>query len=63
MIRTCIEVEANFKAILRENTFNPKKEEKWWNINDFKVVNKTHHLDAYGIGIYFWEGDKIEITP
>lgn len=63
IIRTCIEAEANFKAILRENTFNPKKEEKWWNMNDFKIVNKTHHLDAYRIGIPFWDGDKNEIAP
>ncbi len=56
MIRACIEVEANFKAILRENTFNT--EENKWNIRDFKLVNKTHHLDAYKIGIPSWNGSK-----
>jgi len=69
MTKTCIEVEANFKAILRENTFNPKdnngkiREENWWDINDFKIVNKTHHLDAYQIGIPVWSGSENKITP
>ena len=70
LMRTCIEVEANFKAILRENIFTPvykngpKKGvlrlEKEWNVNDFKIVNKTHHLDDYSIELPFWKGhDKI----
>lgn len=62
LTRICIEVEANFKAILRENIFNPvdkynkPKLEKNWNINDFKIVNKTHHLDDYSIQLPFWKG-------
>lgn len=66
LIRTCIEIEANFKAILRENIFNPTykggprkgqpRSEKEWNINDFKIINKTHHLDDYGIELPFWRG-------
>jgi len=69
IIRTCIEVEANFKAILRENTFNPKdnnrrkRQENSWNINDFRIVNKTHHLDAYLIGIPLWVVRQNEYTP
>lgn len=62
LTRICIEIEANFKAILRENIFNPvdkygkPKNEKNWNINDFKIVNKTHHLDNYSIQLPFWKG-------
>jgi hypothetical protein len=62
LIRICIEVEANFKAILRENIFEPKdkfgkpRPEKNWKIDDFKIVNKTHHLDDYGIELPFWKG-------
>ncbi len=73
LVRTCIEVEANFKAILRENTFNPvfrngpkqgqPRPEKNWNINDFKIVNKTHHLDDYSIIFPHWHGIKNERFP
>lgn len=69
LIRICIEVEANFKAILRENIFDPKDKdgksrcEKNWNINDFKIVNKTHHLDDYSIQLPFWKGKFNERKP
>ena len=67
-MRVCIEVEANFKAILRENIFTPiyktgskkgqLRPESEWNINDFKIVNKTHHLDDYSIQFPFWKGTE-----
>ncbi len=71
-MRTSIEVEANFKAILRENIFSPTykngnnkgeiRPENEWNINDFKLINKTHHLDEYSIELPFWQGNnKIRI--
>lgn len=67
LMRTCIEVEANFKAILKENIFTPtykngekvgqvRPEEKW-NINDYKKVNCTHHLDDYSVELPFWKGE------
>lgn len=68
LMRTCIEVEANFKAILRENIFNPVyrtqpragslRPEKEWNINDFMKVNKSHHLDDYSVEIPYWKGSQ-----
>ena len=64
LMRTCIEVEANFKAILQENIYTPIKRngdprpEKDWNINDFKIVNKSHHLDDYSVEFPFWKGKK-----
>jgi hypothetical protein len=62
LTRICIEVEANFKAILRENIFNPLdrngaiRQENSWKITDFAIVNKTHHLDDYSIQLPFWKG-------
>lgn len=66
LIRTCIEIEANFKAILHENKFTPEfkrgskegelRPDNKWNINDFKLVNKTHHLDDYSVEFPFWKG-------
>jgi hypothetical protein len=68
-MRTCIEVEANFKAILKENIFNPTKNdgsarlEKYWNIHDYKKVNTTHHLSAYKVFIPIWDGTKSCFEP
>lgn len=69
LIRTCIEVEANFKAILRENIFTPTKRknmdkpENEWNMNDYQKVNKTHHLDSYIVKLPIWEGEHDSVQP
>jgi len=68
-MRTCFEVEANFKAILKENIFNPTKKdgssrpEKDWNIHDYKKVNTTHHLSSYKVFIPIWGGAKSCFEP
>jgi hypothetical protein len=73
LIRICIEIEANFKAILIANIFNPlytngpktgnPRPEKTWNINDYKIINKTHHLDDYEIEFPIWRGVKNKRKP
>lgn len=64
LMRTCIEVEANFKAILKENTFNPPgRSEKRWNIHDYWKVNKTHRLSSYKIHVPIWDGAQSTFTP
>lgn len=73
LMRICIEVEANFKAIFRENIYTPTiqngrrrgqpRTEKDWNINDFKLINKTHHLDDYEITLPFWKGTENSRKP
>ena len=73
LMRTCIEVEANFKAILKENIFNPvftsgsrsgqSRPEKSWNIIDYKKVNKTHRLSSYTVHIPIWSGSRGVIKP
>lgn len=68
-MRTCIEIEANFKAILKENIFNPTdrkgglRPENKWNIHDYKKVNKTHHLSAYKIHVPIWDGTQSVYEP
>ena len=67
LMRICIEIEANFKAILKENIFTPlykngkkagkPRPEKDWKMSDFKIINKTHHLDNYAIELPFWKGN------
>ncbi len=69
LMRTCIETEANFKAILRENIFNPVdrkgrvRSEKWWNIHDYRKIDTTHHLSAYKIHIPIWDGSMSVLEP
>jgi hypothetical protein len=69
LMRACIEVEANFKAILKENIFNPKdkagktRPEKDWNIHDYRRVNSTHHLSSYKAHIPIWDGTKSVFEP
>lgn len=43
--------------LLRQAGGEPRDESNW-NINDFKVVNKTHHLDAYSFEFPFWRGKE-----
>jgi hypothetical protein len=68
-MRSCIEVEANFKAILKENIFNPigrsgsPRLEKNWNIHDYKKVNVTHHLATYKAHIPIWDGSASIFEP
>jgi hypothetical protein len=73
LLRTCIEIESNFKAILRENIYTPvykrgkrkgdPRKENRWNINDYKIINKTHHLSSYQVIIPFWNNPKKTFTP
>jgi hypothetical protein len=69
LIQVCMEVEANFKAILTENIYNPVskkgevREEKDWNINDYKKINRTHHLDEYIVEFPIWRGKYNKYTP
>jgi hypothetical protein len=51
-MRICIEVEANFKAILNENIYS--KDEKDWNMDDYKKINITHHLSSYKVTLPIW---------
>jgi hypothetical protein len=66
LMRTCIEVEANFKAVLVENGYE-RKDEKGKNINldidDYKKLEKTHRLSSYQVKIPHWYGEKSIRTP
>ncbi len=68
-MRTCIEIEANFKAILKENIYNPTDRngdplpEKKWNIHNYRKVNKTHHLSAYKVYVPIWDGTHSIFEP
>lgn len=54
LMRTCIEVEANFKAILEENNFTPPK--RSCDMRDYRKVDASHHLSSYRVVLPIWNG-------
>ncbi|MEQ1799844.1 MAG: hypothetical protein ABL872_17940 [Lacibacter sp.] len=60
LLRTCVEVEANCKAILLENGY---KKNSALNMEDYRKINKSHHLSSYQIGLPLWHGEKSLRTP
>lgn len=51
-MRVCIEVEANFKAIFKENIYSKKENNR--NIDDYKKIDTTHHLSSYKVALPIW---------
>ncbi len=69
LVRSCIEVEANFKAILRENLYSPKdrrgreRTESDWNMSDYQRIDRTHHLSSYAVTVPRWNGSGSIFRP
>lgn len=61
LIRVCIELEANFKAIMSENKYS--KDSNWWDINDYWKINASHKLSEYKVYMPNWEGDNKYFEP
>ncbi len=60
-MRTCIEVEANFKAILLENGYQPtlsKNDQPIMNMSIYHKIEMTHHLSSYQVLLPTWNGDE-----
>lgn len=53
LLRVCIEIEANFVAILKENGYSKAGD---WNMSDYKKVNVTHRLSDYEVKLPVWNG-------
>ena len=60
LLRTCVEVEANCKAILTENGYLKSGD---LNMTDYKKINKSHHLSSYEIKLPLWHGIKALRKP
>ena len=61
LVRTCIEVEANFTGILLENTYSQTK-----NMNmktDYCLIDYSHKLSSYKIKLPIWLGDQHTRCP
>jgi hypothetical protein len=61
LLRACVEVEANCKAILRENGYQKSKDMTMK--DDYKKINVTHRLSSYQVKIPNWNGDQWLRTP
>jgi hypothetical protein len=57
LLRACVEVEANCKAILRENDY-PKDEKGRWNMADYKKINTSHRLSSFSVKLPYWHGEQ-----
>ncbi|MEZ5675932.1 MAG: hypothetical protein R3D81_12130 [Thalassovita sp.] len=51
LVRACIEVEANFKAILLANKYSHSRN---LNMKHYGRVDKTHHLSSYEVRLPIW---------
>lgn len=60
-IRICIELEANFKAILKENKYSI--EERKWTIYDYWKIDASHRLSDYQVIMPTWEGRQKTFAP
>lgn len=61
LARICIEIEANFRAILRENGYRvpPSK----MTMLDYRKVEQSHFLSRYVIKLAVWHGGDVEFQP
>jgi hypothetical protein len=60
-IRTCIEIEANFKAILAENGYVRSGGD--WNMTDYRKTEASHLLSAYLVKFPVWQGSQHTRQP
>jgi hypothetical protein len=60
LLRACVEVEANCKAILKENGYSKSGD---WNMSDYKKIEKTHILSSYEVKIPNWSGTEAIRRP
>ncbi|MBX3002498.1 MAG: hypothetical protein KF828_00990 [Anaerolineales bacterium] len=61
LLRTCIEIESNFKAIFSENLYQNKR-----NMNmthDYRKIDISHRLSSYQVKLPYWQGVKQIRTP
>jgi hypothetical protein len=60
LLRVCVEIEANFVAILSENGYSKTGN---WTMEDYKKINITHRLSSYQIKLPVWNGQRVIRCP
>lgn len=63
LVRTCVEVEANFKSIFRANRYARAESNANLNATDYFKINRSHYLSDYRIRVPHWTGDHFERRP
>jgi len=56
LMRTCIEIEANFTAILLDNGYAKAVSGTNLNMGDYKLIDLSHRISAYHVRIPGWKG-------
>jgi len=56
LVRACIEIEAIFTAILRENNYQ-RNDKKNWTVEDYKKIEQSHFLSRFAVKITDWDGN------
>ncbi len=60
LLRTCVEIEANCTAILRENGYVRSGN---WNMGDYKKIEQSHYLSQFKVKVPNWLGSAGVRTP
>lgn len=60
LLRACIEVEANCKAILKENGYQRGGD---WDMRDYRKIQLSHRLASYRVRVPVWRGSKCVRQP
>ena len=55
LTRACVEVEANCKAILKENGYSKAG---YWDMSDYKKIELSHRLSSYAVKLPVWNGKE-----
>jgi len=56
LIRTCIEIEVNCRAVLAENGYSKPVDKQ--NMKDYRKINETHRLSSYLVKLPVWRGER-----
>lgn len=60
LLRTCVEVEANLKAILLENGYQKSGN---LNMGDYVKINRSHRLSSYRVKTPHWRENERIVRP
>jgi hypothetical protein len=59
LLRACVEVEANCKAILRENGYRKQR----LTMDDYSKINTSHRLSSFEVKLPYWHGKQRTRKP
>ncbi len=66
LMRVCIEIEANMRAILSDNGYKPREDRfgrPVLNMMVYRKIEYSHHLSSYEVGLPLWRGGDRIMKP